>query len=64
MVTIYIHNLQIIHKRNNRYARTDSLLQPKLGMGQCICFPALFTERKDVFAFHCLYMLNTDPVFM
>lgn len=26
MVTIYIHNLQIIHKGSNRYARTDSLL--------------------------------------
>lgn len=34
MFTIYIYNLQIIHKGNNRYAGTDGLLQPKLGTGQ------------------------------
>lgn len=66
MFTIYIHNLQIIHKENNRYAGTDSSLQPKLRTGQVSLFPCfpVFTGIKDMSVLCCLFVLNTDLVFM
>lgn len=56
MFTIYIHNLQIIHKGYNRYAGTDSLLQTKLGLGQVQLFPCfpVFTKIKDMSVLCCL----------